>query len=281
MGLASSQARMLLLTARKSDLEYRAQAISQRQMNIALQTEQLATEYSTATSNRQMKLVTWVSTTNSEQQSVKEDLSFSGLLGVGTTISGNYLVTDGSGKYVISDYKDLGTIATKLGILTEADSGYTLKTGKNEEGQDETVSLSAESLTVGTVSSALANYGIQFTLISSISNNKYFQDGLRNGSFYLKQQVSSSDSSSTAIDAQFESVSWSSLSVIADGYDTSDDAEAEAEYEAQTLVLNNQDKMLDLELNQIETQHTAIESEIESVQKILDKNVETSFKIFS
>ena len=48
MGLASSQARMLLLTARKSDLEYRAQMISQRKMNLALETERLATDYSRA-----------------------------------------------------------------------------------------------------------------------------------------------------------------------------------------------------------------------------------------
>ena len=48
MGLASSQARMLLLTARKSDLEYRAQAISQRKINLAMQTEQLANDYSNA-----------------------------------------------------------------------------------------------------------------------------------------------------------------------------------------------------------------------------------------
>ena len=51
MGLALSQARMLLLTARKSDLEYRAQAISQRKINLAMQTEQLANDYSNAMQN--------------------------------------------------------------------------------------------------------------------------------------------------------------------------------------------------------------------------------------
>ena len=45
MGLASSQARLLMLTARKSDLEYRAQTISQQKINIARQQTQLATEY--------------------------------------------------------------------------------------------------------------------------------------------------------------------------------------------------------------------------------------------
>ena len=41
MGLAASQARLLLLTARKSDLEYRAQQITNTEMILAMQTEQM------------------------------------------------------------------------------------------------------------------------------------------------------------------------------------------------------------------------------------------------
>ena len=42
MGLAASQARLLLLTARKSDLEYRAQQITNAEMILAMQTETVA-----------------------------------------------------------------------------------------------------------------------------------------------------------------------------------------------------------------------------------------------
>ena len=39
--------------------------------------------------------------------------------------------------------------------------------------------------------------------------------------------------------------------------------------------------MLDLELKQIETQHKAIETEYDSVKKVIDKNIEVSYKIFA
>lgn len=56
MGLAASQGRMLTLTGRKSDLEYRAQIISNRRMMLAMQTSQLAGNYSNALSNRKMEV---------------------------------------------------------------------------------------------------------------------------------------------------------------------------------------------------------------------------------
>ena len=56
MGLSASQGRLLLLTARRSDLEFRAQQISQKRLNLSQQLEQISMEYETATSDRQMKI---------------------------------------------------------------------------------------------------------------------------------------------------------------------------------------------------------------------------------
>jgi len=51
MGLAASQGRLLLLTARKSDLEFRAQSISQARLILARDQEGVAKKYSEAISN--------------------------------------------------------------------------------------------------------------------------------------------------------------------------------------------------------------------------------------
>ena len=56
MGLSASQGRLLLLTARRSDLEYRAQQISQKRLVLSQQLEEISLEYENATSNRQMKI---------------------------------------------------------------------------------------------------------------------------------------------------------------------------------------------------------------------------------
>ena len=55
MGFAASQARLLLLTARKSDLEFRAQQITNSEMLLAMQTEEIAREYSNKLSNQTLK----------------------------------------------------------------------------------------------------------------------------------------------------------------------------------------------------------------------------------
>ncbi len=48
MGLAASQARLLMLTARKSDLEFQIQIINQRRTVLAYQTGALAQKYANA-----------------------------------------------------------------------------------------------------------------------------------------------------------------------------------------------------------------------------------------
>jgi len=45
MGLAASQGRLLLLTARKSDVEFKIQTINQRRTTLAIQTQQLVSGY--------------------------------------------------------------------------------------------------------------------------------------------------------------------------------------------------------------------------------------------
>lgn len=55
---------------------------------------------------------------------------------------------------------------------------------------------------------------------------------------------------------------------------------AEAEYEADKDRLDFKEKELDIQMNNLDTERSAIVTELESVQKIIDKNIESSFKIF-
>ena len=285
MGLASSQARILLLTARKSDLEYRAQAISQRKMNIAMQTQQLATDYSTAMSNRRMKFIYYAD--GQTGKTFEEDLSYAGLMSENAQSAGDFLSKTTSGRYLVtgdtkaksngySEYEEnLYKVAKKLAEADGSIKNYYV-TQKDAKGNDQTY------INKGALMAAYANHT---EYVAGASNNSFFQSALRNGSFYLyqatnQQEVEQKDGSKVTT-CDYECVSWSGLSSINDAYDTSDDAAAEADYEAKSLVLSNQDKMLDLELQQIETQHKAIETEYDSVKKVIENNIKVSFKIFS
>lgn len=285
MGLASSQARILLLTARKSDLEYRSQAISQRKMNIAMQTQQLATDYSTAMSNRRMKFIYFAD--GQSGKTLEEDLSYRGLVAEGSSSAGDFLVKTTSGKFLVtgstkknaqsgySEYEEnLYTVAKKLAEADGTISKYYV-TQTDDNGKEQTYINRA---------ALMQAYVNQTEYVAGASNNSFFQSALRNGSFYLYQATNQQEveqDGNKITTCTYESVAWSGVSSINDAYDTSDDAAAEADYEAKSLVLSNQDKMLDLELQQIETQHKAIETEYDSVKKVIENNIKVSFKIFS
>lgn len=305
MGLASSQARMLLLTARKSDLEYRAQMISQRKINIAMQTQELATEYSQATSNRVMDLVYY--TDGNSMQQMTQKLSYDAIMSTNGKSIGEYLVRTANGKYVVSDDKNSwANVATKLAVADNRLSEFYEKVPmKDSDGnilKDENGAIKYQ---VATDSSGnelknadgtpqykktlnydtlINSYSSQMQVVSAITNADFFQSSLKNGSLYLYQAVqstASTDSTSASVISGYKSVSWSALDCIYDHTNTEDDAAAEAEYEAKALVLSNQDKMLDLELNQIETQHNAIETEYDSVKKVIENNIKVSYKVFA
>lgn len=60
--------------------------------------------------------------------------------------------------------------------------------------------------------------------------------------------------------------------------DTSD--ATTASYEAYCRELEVQDKLFDMELKNIDTEHTACQTEVDSVKKVIDKNIERTFKVF-
>ncbi len=295
MGLASSQARMLLLTARKSDLEYRAQMISQRKINLAMQTQQLATNYTKAMSNRQMDFVHY--TDGNSQEVVTEKLSYAGIMA--ENASGSYLVVTAQGKYVVSGRNDRELEESKINVAMKLFTAGMIP--KKENGQDytpEEIQAVKTAVTQAQVKkeenptdqdlsgyqSLVDMYKTVYKTVPAASNADFFQSALRNGSLYLyKSDVNKVTGADGTVSSQagYNIVSWSSLDVINDNLNTTDDAAAKAEYESKSLILSNQDKMLDLELNQIQTQHKAIETEYDSVKKVIEKNIDVSYKIFA
>ena len=56
---------------------------------------------------------------------------------------------------------------------------------------------------------------------------------------------------------------------------------AEAEYENELDIINQKDTKFDNELSKLETERTSITTEIESIGKVKDENIERTFGIFS
>ena len=83
------------------------------------------------------------------------------------------------------------------------------------------------------------------------------------------------------IDANGQEIDLNSNNGFVTTYYTDDDKAAEADYNTKTASIQVKEKRLQNDLNQIQTQQSACDTEIDSVKKILDKNIERTFKVFS
>jgi len=63
--------------------------------------------------------------------------------------------------------------------------------------------------------------------------------------------------------------------------DATEVKKAEAEYEHALKQINRKDKQYDMDLSKLETERTALTAEYDSVKKVIQDNIERTFKIFS
>lgn len=218
MGLAASQARLLLLTARKSDLEYRAQQITNSLMILAQQTEEVAREYSVKISN--------------------QTVIFQG---------------------IDKDQTTTKFSASTISSLSDVNGAYKLKiridTGKVDENGDPVYEW------VDWDDKKFIDYkGYQIL------------EGYNNGTMQIVY---------TNQDGQEEKIDLNGNNGFVTTYYTDDDKEAEAEYNTKIASIQVKEKRLQNDLNQVQTQQKACDTEIDSVKKIMDKNIERTFKVFS
>ena len=254
MGLAASQARLLLLTARKSDLEFRAQQITNSEMMLAMQTEQVAREYSIKISNQAIFYTDGSSADQATQCLSAADIA---LLGAGGMFTLYELGADG----MWHEWTSTPTTTTE-------------KTYKNADGDVITESQynHLEDAEKGNWTEILDASGNPQTTTNTTKGCNYNElqllEGIKNGTLKI-------------MNAKGEEMSLSGNNGFTQSYYTDDDREAEAEYEQKTASIQVKEKRLQNDLNQVETQQKACDTEIDSVKKVMEKNIERTFKVFS
>jgi len=113
---------------------------------------------------------------------------------------------------------------------------------------------------------------------SNMNDNEWLYQQLNNGTLYIENFDYDGGVDGTG---DFVNVPWESGdSSVRKEDDKSAVAKAQAEYDVAMARIESKDKKYDLELKQIDTEHTAVQTEIDSVKKVIDKNIERSFKIF-
>lgn len=290
MGLAASQGRYLCLTARNSDLVYEGQQISQQRLALTKETQEIADKYNEAMNNKIMQVT--VPDGDTQQLTYGILTSQNPYTGLGMRVvdlNGNVVVPNNGESLSITETKDGKEVTSSISNAFEFVSLYMTDLSADEAAvmsnkplselakiYDENYSTTGKTVTyVESPYASMKGEDERFLFDENCNDPKYLQEMLTTGQWLLQQAVP------TEKEKGWNEITWQGSSAIAEIYDTSDDAAAESEYEAAMLEIQKKDKVLELRLEQVQTEQSSVETELDSIKQVISKNIEDSFKTFA
>lgn len=268
MGMSASQGRMLSLTARLSDLEYSAQSISNSKIRLATQSEEVAKDYADALDKKKLMVATGYNSntgaTTYSQATVAMLTNYDG-----SSIQAQRILKNSNGEVMVSN-----TVGTAYQTAGDDNlTGFLAAVPMNDKNDDSEIAYYTK------LYNEIQTCGGQTFKDEQINNSAWLYDQLQNGNLYLEKWNAQGGEDGNG---SFDDLSWSSGDpTLEEQTDNADMSKAEAKYNYEMAAINSKDKRYDLDLKNIDTEHGAIQSEIDSVKKVIDKNIERSFKIFS
>ena len=175
----------------------------------------------------------------------------------GMNVQNLYYSPDGSG----SASEDLQRLSYHLVTSSEEDGGLGMQI-RDSYGRKVVPAL-PDPMPEG---ETVENYAVE----PYCGQSAYFETNLKTGNWFIQKQTSDG-----WVD---ESIAASNF--IYQGIDSGDYAIALADYDAEVEKLHKRDKEYDLRLQQIKTECDTIHDQIESLKKVIDKNIDETFKSF-
>lgn len=120
------------------------------------------------------------------------------------------------------------------------------------------------------------------------TNSEWLEFALEQGIITMVQAkyYNPADDSGKILNSSFEGIYWQGIihteaSDIISVDDEKAIAIAEAKYKKEITEIENKDKKYDQDLKKLDTEHSALQTEYESIKEVISKNTERSFKAFS
>lgn len=245
MGLSASQARLLNLTARMHDIEYKAQNLEAQKLQMANESQQVYSEYETALNKTkiQQKGISESGATifkNITAQTLKNDGGYSFEVAVGTS----------KGKV----YQDMATAVTELKNSGSISQDGTF-TGTNEQVTN------------------FINEGY-IVLVKVVDKDNKRVENFTDGDLLEDIQKAEATSGTYEINVATDT----GLQEVTDEVDLK---KAEAKYESDMRKINNKDAKFDTDLAALESERNAIKTEMETLKSVAKDNVDRTYKLFS
>lgn len=301
MGMSASQARFLELTKRKSDVEYQAQRINFERLQLAKSSAEASEKYNNALGNQKL---TYTFNTGSERLSVdltyRNYKTYMNQQGANTAGQKMYLVSSSGNKIVVSNRQEMLDIINAntneipiSDILAAKDAVNAAQNADPNEATKEVTSyqkylakLDIETQYTSRTDEKGIEYYVEskfsesdFMIVEDLDDTDSFQQNIKDGVYYFATYGVHAGEDRE----RFRTLEWETLEAgaINEVYDKSDDALAQAEYDRVMNQIQAQDKKLELQLDECNTERDAIQTEMEAVKKVIDENVESTFKAFS
>lgn len=123
-----------------------------------------------------------------------------------------------------------------------------------------------------------------YNAITSAGGCEQVNDDTAKNASWVQNMIKNAKVILTTWDSSENMLSRTSAALNVDVKEISDThkvQQAEQDYEAETELINAKDTKIDNILNKLETERSSITTEIEGIQKVMDDNVTTVFKLFS
>ena len=286
MGLAASQARFLGLTARKSNTEYEGQQVNQQRTALANESASLYSQLTNLS----------VPTPPDINQYYSTEYTFT-IDGTSYTMTQLPRMTEDGTYSFVASYKAMNSKYEKVTDLEGIDTSSIVN------GSAGKVALSQVSNLAKAVGDTQETHASRF---SSGSDIYYNVGGVDCQYFKYISTPTIQDRDFQGVSFEFDSTgNFSSMQLANSGdkivistnnvanddlyqqamneynKEYSDYEKTMAQINDKTEVIQQQDKSLELRLNQLDTEQNAISTEMDAVQKVIDKNVESTFKTFA
>ena len=198
MGMSASQARLLSITARMNDIEYKSQSISNAKIRLADESEQVAQDYTKALNKTKLTYTTFANTGVAQ----KIDLNSTNLAGI---LSGKFQLVDANRNPVTLYDKDKAPNGMKFSesqLYNMIESGeFMLQAwGKNDEGVEgfyDTSTSSNTQLAIESDQTELAKAEAEYNAKTMKINNK---------EKLLDNDLKSLDTEHNALKTEFDAV---------------------------------------------------------------------------
>ncbi len=304
MGMAASQARFLQLTARRTNIEYMGQQINQQRLALAnasagLFEKMLSMVPPTPPSSQSdiyykqgykftdandgvQKSISWVSTpvlnTDFKTTSGAAIPTFT-ITGANTTAL-SFTAAQMASAATGGTGPSVNDIATALGVAPTAAqkaTGYT-EVIRNVSITHNVYNPDGAYTTVTDQEPALLTFDNLNRLLSFTPLNQATIDARATAT--TNKPATVGDGEALTFGGVFDNTAYTNDVNKYEFQKSSYDYQVE-NINQQTSQIQSQDKSLELKMKQLDTEHNAVQTEMEAVQKVLQKNIEGSFKTFA